>query len=246
MIFFVTGGSRGIGAAIVREAAQAGHDVAFTYRKSEAEAHKVRDEARRAAPNARVLAFPLDVRDSADVERVGDAVLDELGRVDVAVSNAGVNINGLAANLSDEEWREVIDTNLSGSFYVARQFLPQMVKNRFGRLIFVSSMGWTGVSGQVAYAASKAGLLGLSSTLSKEYGKRGVTSNVIVPGFFETDMTSKDMSDTNRKFWLEYCPLGRLGELDELSKLVVFLASKGGGFINGEAIHVTGGLDWAP
>jgi len=246
VIFFVTGGSRGIGAAIVREAAQAGHDVAFTYRKSEAEAHKVRDEARRAAPNARVLAFPLDVRDSADVERVGDAVLDELGRVDVAVSNAGVNINGLAANLSDEEWREVIDTNLSGSFYVARQFLPQMVKNRFGRLIFVSSMGWTGVSGQVAYAASKAGLLGLSSTLSKEYGKRGVTSNVIVPGFFETDMTSKDMSDSNRKFWLEYCPLGRLGELDELSKLVVFLASKGGGFINGEAIHVTGGLDWAP
>ena len=246
MIFFVTGGSRGIGAAIVREAVQAGHDVAFTYRKSEAEAHKVRDEARRAAPNARVLAFPLDVRDSADVERVGDAVLDELGRVDVAVSNAGVNINGLAANLSDEEWREVIDTNLSGSFYVARQFLPQMVKNRFGRLIFVSSMGWTGVSGQVAYAASKAGLLGLSSTLSKEYGKRGVTSNVIVPGFFETDMTSKDMSDSNRKFWLEYCPLGRLGELDELSKLVVFLASKGGGFINGEAIHVTGGLDWAP
>ncbi len=193
-----------------------------------------------------MLAYPLDVRDSADVERVGDAVLDELGRVDVAVSNAGININGLAANLSDEEWREVIDTNLSGSFYVARQFLPQMVKNRFGRLVFVSSMGWTGVSGQVAYAASKAGLLGLSSTLSKEYGKRGITSNVIVPGFFETDMTSKDMSESNRKFWLEYCPLGRLGELDELSKLVIFLASKGGGFINGEAIHVTGGLDWAP
>jgi len=246
VIFFVTGGSRGIGAAIVREAAQAGHDVAFTYRKNEADAHKVRDEARRAAPSARVLSYPLDVKDSADVERVGDAVLDELGRVDVVVSNAGININGLAANLPDEEWREVIDTNLSGSFYVARQFLPQMVKNRFGRLIFVSSMGWTGVSGQVAYAASKAGLLGLSSTLSKEYGKRGITSNVIVPGFFETDMTSKDMSDTNRKFWLEYCPLGRLGELDELSKLVVFLASKGGGFINGEAIHVTGGLDWAP
>ncbi len=246
MNFFVTGGSRGIGAAIVKDAVKAGHDVAFTYRSAEAEANAVRDEARRSNTSARVLALPLDVRDSAAVERVGDAVLDELGKVDVMVANAGININGLAANLSDEEWREVIDTNLSGSFYCARQFLPQMVKNRFGRLVFVSSMGWTGVSGQVAYAASKAGLLGLSSTLSKEYGKRGITSNVIVPGFFETDMTSKDMSESNRKFWLEYCPLGRLGELDELSKLVVFLASKGGGFINGEAIHVTGGLDWAP
>ena len=246
MIFFVTGGSRGIGAAIVREAAKAGHDVAFTYRSAEAEANAVRDEARKLNTSARVLAFPLDVRDSGAVERVGDAVLDELGKVDVMVANAGININGLAANLPDEDWRDVIDTNLSGSFYCARQFLPQMVKNRFGRLVFVSSMGWTGVSGQVAYAASKAGLLGLSSTLSKEYGKRGITSNVIVPGFFETDMTSKDMSASNRKFWLEYCPLGRLGNLDELSELVLFLASKGGGFINGEAIHVTGGLDWAP
>ncbi len=246
MIFFVTGGSRGIGAAIVKDAVKAGHDVAFTYRSAEAEANAVRDEARKLNTSARVLAFPLDVKDSAAVERVGDAVLDELGKVDVVVANAGININGLAANLPDEDWREVIDTNLSGSFYCARQFLPQMVKNRFGRLVFVSSMGWTGVSGQVAYAASKAGLLGLSSTLSKEYGKRGITSNVIVPGFFETDMTSKDMSASNRTFWLEYCPLGRLGNLDELSELVLFLASKGGGFINGEAIHVTGGLDWAP
>jgi NAD(P)-dependent dehydrogenase (short-subunit alcohol dehydrogenase family) len=246
MMFFVTGGSRGIGAAIVKDAVKAGHDVAFTYRSAEAEANAVRDEARKLSTSARVLAFPLDVKDSSAVERVGDAVLDELGKVDVVVANAGININGLAANLPDEDWRDVIDTNLSGSFYCARQFLPQMVKNRFGRLVFVSSMGWTGVSGQVAYAASKAGLLGLSSTLSKEYGKRGITSNVIVPGFFETDMTSKDMSASNRKFWLEYCPLGRLGNLDELSELVLFLASKGGGFINGEAIHVTGGLDWAP
>ena len=246
MIFFVTGGSRGIGADVVREAARQGHDVAFTYRSHEPEARAVCADVRTAAPSVRVIALPLDVRDSSDVERVGDTVLDELGRVDVVVSNAGINVNGLAASLGDDEWKLVLDTNLSGSFYVARQFLPQMVKNRFGRLLFISSMGWTGVSGQVAYAASKAGLLGLSSTLSKEYGRRGITSNVIVPGFFETDMTQKDMSADNRKFWLEYCPLGRLGELEELSKLVVFLASKGGGFINGEAIHVTGGLDWAP
>ena len=246
MIFFVTGGSRGIGAAIVKDAVRAGHDVAFTYRTSEAEAKAVRDEARNLNTKARVLALPLDVRRSPDVERVTDTILDELGRVDVLVANAGININDLAANLSDEDWHDVIDTNLSGAFYCARHVLPQMVKNRFGRLLFVSSMGWTGVSGQVAYAASKAGLLGLSSTLSKEYGRRGITSNVIVPGFFETDMTSKDMSESNRKFWLQYCPLGRLGNLDELSELVLFLASRGGGFINGEAIHVTGGLDWAP
>lgn len=250
MIFFVTGGSRGIGEAIVIEAARQGHDVAFTYNTGAERAQQVlaaaRDIARQSTSKGRFFAYQLDVRDSAAVESVGDRVLDDLGSVDVVVPNAGMNINGLAANLEDDDWKTVIDTNLSGTFYVCRQFLPTMVKKRFGRIIMISSLGSKGVTGQAAYAASKAGLLGLSATLSKEYGRKNITSNVLVLGFFETDMTREGMSASNREFWLKYNPLGRLGELPEIAKTVMFLASEGAGYITGDAINITGGLDWAP
>ena len=246
MIFFVTGGSRGIGEAIVIEAARQGHDVAFTYNTGRDRADKVLAAARDIAPEGRFFAYQLDVRSSAAVEEVGDRVLDDLGSVDVIVPNAGMNINGLAANMPDEDWDTVIGTNLTGTFYVCRQFLPTLVKKRFGRIIMISSLGSKGVTGQAAYAASKAGLLGLSSTLSKEYGRKGITSNVLVLGFFETDMTREGMSGSNRKFWMQYNPLGRLGELPEVAKVVLFLSSAGAGYINGDAINLTGGLDWAP
>ncbi len=246
MIFFVTGGSRGIGEAIVMEALREGHDVAFTYRSNRDAAEQVLARAADIAPARRCFAYALDVRSSVAVEEVADRVLDDLGDVQVVVPNAGIAINALAANMPDEEWQEVIDTNLTGAFYVVRQFLPTLVANRFGRIILVSSMGRGGVSGQAAYAASKAGLIGLGRTLAKEYGKRGITTNTIVPGFIETDMTVEGMSGDNRKFWLQYCPLGRLGELSEVSKVVTFLASEGAGFINGHAIDITGGLEWAP
>ena len=246
MIFFVTGGSRGIGEAIVLEAAKGGHDVAFTYNSNKAAADSVLAKAHDIAPKQRFKCYELDVRDSAAVERVGDAVLDHFDTVDVVVPNAGVNLNGLAANMSDDDWRFVIDTNLTGSFFVARQFLPTMVANRFGRIIFMSSLGRTGVTGQCNYAASKAGLLGLSQTLAKEYGRKGINSNVVVPGFFDTDMTRTDMSESNREFWLKHCPAGRVGQPSEVAKVVMFLASDGATYINGEHIQVTGGLDWAP
>ncbi|MBX3273081.1 MAG: 3-oxoacyl-ACP reductase FabG [Sandaracinaceae bacterium] len=246
MIFFVTGGSRGIGEAIVLDALREGHDVAFTYRENRAAAERVLARAKDLAPGRRCLAYALDVRDSSAVESVADRVLDDLGDVHVVVPNAGIAINALAVNMSDEDWREVLDTNLTGAFYVVRQFLPTLIANRFGRIVLVSSMGRGGVSGQAAYAASKAGLVGLGRTLAKEYGKRGITTNTIVPGFIETDMTVERMSEDNRKFWLEYCPLERLGELSEVSKVVLFLASDGAGFINGHAIDITGGLEWAP
>lgn len=246
MIFFVTGGSRGIGEAIVLEAARAGHDVAFTYKSGKESAERVLAGVRDLAPKGRFHAYPLDVRSSAAVEEIGDHVLDDFGSVDVVVANAGVNRNALAAQMSDEDWQLVIDTNLTGTFYVCRQFLPTMVSNRFGRIVMISSLGSKGVTGQAAYAASKAGLLGLSATLAKEYGRRGITSNVLVLGFFETDMTRDGMSASNREFWLKYNPRGRLGELPEIAKTVLFLASDGAGYINGDAIDVTGGLDWAP
>jgi NAD(P)-dependent dehydrogenase (short-subunit alcohol dehydrogenase family) len=246
VIFFVTGGSRGIGESIVIEAARAGHDVAFTYVSGKERADRVLAGARDIAPKGKFKAYALDVRDSSAVEAVGDKVLEEFDTVDVVVANAGVNLNGLAANMPDDDWKTVIDTNLTGTFYVCRQFLPTMVGNRSGRIIMISSLGKGGVTGQAPYAASKAGLLGLSSTLAKEYGRKGITSNVVAPGFFETDMTREGMSGSNREFWLKYCPLGRLGELPEIAKVVLFLAGDGASYINGETINVTGGLDWAP
>jgi NAD(P)-dependent dehydrogenase (short-subunit alcohol dehydrogenase family) len=246
VIFFVTGGSRGLGEAIVLEAAKAGHDVAFTYHQNADAARRVLEHARDLAPKGRFEAYELDVRSAEQIEAVAARVESDLGDVGVVVANAGVNLNGLAANLSDDAWKSVIDTNLTGSFWVARQFLPTMVANRFGRIVFVSSLGQGGVTGQVAYAASKSGLLGLSSTLSKEYGKKGITSNVVVPGFFDTDMTREGMSASNKAFWLAYCPVGRVGHPREVASAVLFLASEAASYVNGAALPITGGLDWAP
>ncbi len=246
MKLFITGGSRGIGEAIVMEAAKAGHDVAFTYREARDAADRVLAAARDLGRGARIEAYALDQRSSQAVEEVTDRVLDDFGTIQGVVCNAGVNINGLAASLGDDEWQTVIDTNLSGSFYVCRQLLPSMVKARKGRIVMISSLGRGGVTGQAAYAASKAGLLGLSSTLAKEYGRKGITSNVVVPGFFETDMTREGMSEANKKFWLEYCPVGRMGNLSEVASVVMFLLSDGASYVNGESLAVTGGLDWAP
>lgn len=246
MIFFVTGGSRGIGAAIVLEAARAGHDVAFTYVQAEGAAHEIARQCAQIAPERRFHAYRLDVSNSAEVESVGDRVLEDFGSVDVIVANAAISRSNLVASMSDQEWHEVINTNLSGPFYVVRHFLPTLLAQRFGRIILMSSIAANGSSGQAGYCASKAGLLGLSATLSKEYGKKGITSNVISPGFIETEMTRELMSDRNREFWLKHVPVGRLGELSEVSKLVVFLASPGAGYMNGLELRVDGGLDWAP
>jgi NAD(P)-dependent dehydrogenase (short-subunit alcohol dehydrogenase family) len=246
MIAFVTGGSRGIGEAIVLEAVRQGHDVAFTYVHQRDRAEGVVAKARSLGPERKVAAYALDVRDSAAVEAIGDQVLDDFGTLDVLVANAGINLNGLVVSTSDADWQAVIDTNLTGTFYVCRQFLTTFLANGFGRIIMLSSLGHSGVSGQASYAASKAGLLGLSATLAKEYGRKGITSNVVLPGFFETDMTRDGMSDANREFWLRYCPLGRTGAVHEVAGVVLFLASEAAGYVNGQAIAVNGGLDWAP
>jgi len=245
MNFLITGGSRGIGASIVREAARAGHGVAFTYLSRADDAAEVERTAR-SESSGRVQAYQMDVGDSAAVERVGDQIIDDFGSIEVVVSNAGINRPNLLVHMTDEEWHEVVTTNLTGAFHVARHFLPAMIGQRFGRFILISSLGHRGITGQANYCASKAGLHGLACAIAKEYGRRGITANVVVPGVFETDMTRAGLSTANREFWVKYCPLGRLGQLDELSKLVTFLASDGAGFINGQEIAVHGGLDWAP
>ncbi len=246
MVFFVTGGSRGVGAGIVRALVGAGHAVAFTYNRSRAEAEALVAELAAASPAVRCEAFQLDVRVPADVEQVGDAVLERFGAVDVVVCNAGINRDGLAAYMRDDDWREVIDTNLSGSFYVARQFLPELLQRRRGRLIFISSIAQWGISGQVNYAASKGGLVGLSAALAKEYGRRGITSNVLVLGVMDTGMATASLSDDYASFVERFTPVGRRGTVDDVAGAVLFLASDAASFVTGQELGVNGGATWGP
>ena len=138
----------------------------------------------------------------------------------------------------------MIDTNLTGAFFVARQFLPALLANGFGRFIFISSIAANGMSGNAAYGASKAGLLGLSATLAKEYGRKGITSNALLLSLFDTDMTDEQLSDENRAFYAHYCPVGRVGQVPEVAAAVLFLAGESSSFVNGQALGVTGGMDW--
>ena len=243
-VMFLTGGSRGIGAGVVTAAAVAGFDVAFTYRERRDAADAVVAATAAAAPLARCRAYQLDVRDSAAVDRVGEQVLDDFDTVHVVVANAAVTRAGLAISTSDDDWADVLDTNLNGAFYVARQFLPAFLANGFGRFIFMSSIAAQGMSGDVAYSASKAGMLGLSAALAKEYGRKGITSNALLLSLFETEMTLKELSTQNRDFYAKHCPVGRAGQVSEAAAAVLFLASDGASFVNGQALGVTGGLDW--
>lgn len=246
MVYFVSGGSRGIGAAIVLRAIRDGHDVAFTYLGREDRAREVEEKAQELRAGCKCRGFRMDVRDSAEVDRVGDQILDEFEDVHVVVNNAAVNRDNIAVSMTDEEWHDVLATNLHGPFYVCRFFLANMLMNRFGRIINISSVAAAGATGQVNYATSKAGLSGLTKSLAKEYGRKGITANMVIPGFIETEMTRETMSEASKVFWHRYCPIRRVGQVDEVSKAVAFLASEEASFVNGAEITVTGGLDHAP
>lgn len=246
MKFFITGGSRGLGAALVLRAAAAGHDIAFTYHRQQASAEAIAAQARQLNPSGQIQCYALDVKDSAQVETVGNQVLDAFETVEIVVNNAGVSRPNLLVAMSNTDWDEIIATNLTGAFYVCRFFLPMLISNDDGgRIINISSVVAHGMSGMANYAAAKAGLIGLTKALAKEYGRKNITANVILPGYFESDM---QMSEKMQTFWREFAPVpkGRAGHPDELADLVLFLSSPAGAFMNGEALHITGGLDWNP
>ena len=246
MIYFVTGGSRGIGAAIVLKAISDGHDVAFTYLGQAERALEVEAKAKETRPDCKCKSYRMDVRDSAEVEKVGDQILDDFETVRVVVNNAAINRDNLAISMSDEEWHDVMATNLHGPFYICRFFLSQMLMNRFGRIINISSVSSTGATGQINYATSKAALAGFTKSLAKEYGRKGITANMVIPGFFETEMTKETMSEESKFFWFKYCPKRRVGDVKELAHVVAFLAHEDTTYVNGAELNVTGGLDYAP
>lgn len=244
-MMFVTGGSRGIGRAIVLEAIGQGQQVAFSYVSSESGAAEVIREAARIEPNACCRAYRLDVRNPTDVAHTVTRVLLEVGEVSSVILNAGITCNELAVSTSDELWKDVLDINLNGAFWVAREFLRAMLARGKGSLVFIGSIAQEGMTGAAAYAASKAGLIGLSGTLAKEYGRKGIRSNLIVAGPFETEL-SRQVSEAHRAFTRELSPLGRAGATDELAAAVLFLASDQSSFVNGATLNVSGGIDWLP
>jgi 3-oxoacyl-[acyl-carrier protein] reductase len=224
----VTGGSKGIGQRLAARFAQAGHRVAATYRSGE-------------VPND-VLGVQCDVTDPPQVEAAFAQVESALGTVEVLVANAGITRDTLVLRMSDEDWDQVIATNLTGAFRVARRAARPMIRARFGRIVFISSVvGQLGSAGQVNYAASKSGLVGMARSLARELGSRGVTANVVAPGFIETDMTSELGEDLVKKY-AEQIPLGRLGSVDDVAAAVEFLSSDAAGYITGALLPVDGGL----
>lgn len=224
----VTGGSKGIGRGIAERLQGAGHRVAATYRSG--------------GVSEGVLGVECDINDPAQVEAAYAAVEEALGPIEVLVANAGITRDTLLMRMSDDDWDAVLATNLTGSFRVAKRAARPMIRGRFGRLIFISSVvGHLGSAGQVNYAASKSGLVGLARSLARELGSRGVTANVVAPGFIETDMTAELGEDLVTKYAAQI-PLGRMGTVADVAAVIEFLASEDAGYITGALIPVDGGL----
>jgi len=224
----VTGGSKGIGHGIALRLAKAGHRVAATYRSGDVPGD--------------VLGVQCDLTEPAQVEAAFAQVESSLGNVEVLVANAGITRDTLLMRMSDEDWDQVLATNLTGAFRVARRAARAMIRGRFGRIVFISSVvGMMGSAGQVNYAASKSGLVGMARSLARELGSRGVTANVVAPGFIETDMTAALGEDLVKKY-AEQIPLGRLGSVDDVAGTVEFLTSDAASYITGAVIPVDGGL----
>ena len=224
----VTGGNRGIGKAIAAAFVAAGDQVAVTYRSGE--------------PPEGVLGVKCDVTDPASVDAAFAEVEAAHGPVEVLVANAGITQDTLLLRMSDEDWSSVIETNLTGSFRVAKRAAKGMLRLRRGRLIFISSVvGLLGSAGQVNYAASKSGLVGMARSMARELGSRSITANVVAPGFVETEMTAVLPEETQAKY-KEQIPLGRYATTEEVADVVVWLGSDAAGYVTGAVIPVDGGL----
>ncbi|ROS62410.1 3-oxoacyl-[acyl-carrier-protein] reductase [Frigoribacterium sp. PhB160] len=224
----VTGGNRGIGYAIAEEFVAQGHRVAVTARSGEGPAG--------------TLTVVADVTDSASIDAAFTTVEAELGPVEVVVANAGVTKDGLLMRMTEDDFTSVVDTNLGGAFRVVKRASKGMLKARFGRVLLVSSVvGLYGSPGQVNYASSKAALVGFARSLTRELGGRGVTANVVAPGFIETDMTAA-LADDQKAGYLQSIPAGRYGSSAEVAKTLAWLASDDAAYISGAVIPVDGGL----
>ena len=236
----VTGGSRGLGRAVCLELAAGGANVVLCYAGNENAANET--AAACEALGAKVLAVRCDVADSAQVKALIDEALKVFGRIDILVNNAGITRDGLLMMMKETDFDDVINTNLKGAFLCMKAVARTMMKQRYGRIVNLSSVvGLRGNAGQVNYAASKAGVIGMTKSLAKELASRGVTVNAVAPGCMETDMTAA-MPEAAKTATLAAIPMGRMGAAEDVAKAVAFLASEEAGYITGQVVAVDGGM----
>jgi 3-oxoacyl-[acyl-carrier protein] reductase len=236
----VTGGSRGIGRAIVTRLAAQGADVAFTYLGNEAAAKETTAAVKGLGRTG--LAIQGDARESEAAEATVKAALEALGKLDILVNNAGITRDDLIMRMSPENWRDVLETNLFGAFWMTKAVTRPMLKARGGRIINISSVsGQAGQTGQANYSAAKAGIIGLTKATARELASRGITVNAIAPGFVLTELT-QDLPETLKAEITARTPLGRFGTTEEVANAVAFLASEEAAYITGQVLAVDGGL----
>lgn len=236
----VTGASRGIGRAAALRLAKMGMNIVFTYNSGIEAAEETK--ALCEAEGVEVLAVQADVSSSENCDQLVEQTMDAFGRVDVLVNNAGITRDGLIIRMTDEQFDQVIDTNLKGAFYMMRAVSKQMMKQRSGRIINISSVvGVMGNAGQVNYAASKAGVIGMTKSLARELASRKVTVNAIAPGMIETDMTAV-MSEKAKEAMKAAIPAGEMGKPEDIAGTIAFLAGEDGRYITGQVICVDGGM----
>ncbi len=236
----VTGGSKGIGAWVVRKLCEDGFSVAVNYNMSEQSAYALCSEL----VSKGFDAFPVkaDVASAEEVRKAVATVMKRNGGIDVLVNNAGVSLWGLFDTVSDEEWNNILGINLTGTFNCCREVIPLMLKNKYGRIVNISSIwGQTGASCEAVYSATKAGIIGLTKALSKEYAPSGITVNCVAPGVIDTDMMAR-FSEEEKKDICEEIPLGRMGKPEEVAEAVSFFVSEKSSYITGQILGVNGGM----
>ncbi|MHA2610553.1 MAG: 3-oxoacyl-[acyl-carrier-protein] reductase [bacterium JZ-2024 1] len=235
----VTGGSRGIGRAICLALAEAGAAVGINYRIEKTQAEAVKQEI--LAKKGQAEIFPADVSDKSQVEKLVNNFLQWAGKIDILVNNAGIRQDALFSRMSDEQWDAVLKVNLQGTYYVTKTVLPHMLRNKWGRIITLSSLGpFVGSPGQANYDASKLALVGMMRSLARELAPKGITVNLLAPGLIESDFT-KDLQERFLDIVLKTIPMGRFGTPEEVACAVVFLASDEARYITGQTIHINGG-----
>lgn len=240
-VALITGGSRGIGEAIAKRYAEQGASVAFTYRSSDERAKKIETELQ--AMGVKAKGYKSDASSYQQAELLVKEVLEEFGQVDILINNAGITRDNLMLRMSEEQWDEVMETNLKSVFNLTKQIIRPMMKNRSGSIINMSSVvGVFGNAGQANYAASKAGIIGFSKSIAKEIGSRGIRCNAVAPGFIETDMTN-ELNEKTKEAFLASIPMRRLGHPNEVADVCVFLGSDMSKYVSGQTISVCGALN---